>query len=148
MDQPEPATVTLAEAAKLVGVSTSTLRHLAEHGALPGTIRIGRGQVRVRAAALPTFDEVEAALLARMRTSIIEVRKHYDRVKVELEAVGNDIVELEDDPTSQIGVDLEAFDQLSTRAASTLQGALRRMSEANMFLRLERRALDDMRLRY
>lgn len=148
MEETEPATVTLTEAAKLTGVSTSTLRHLADHAALPGTVRLSRGQVRLRVAALPTFDEIEVALRARVQASIAEVRKHYDRVQVELEAVGNDLAELEGNPAARIGVDLEAFDQVSASGNTTLRGALRQMSDANMSLWIERRALDELRPHY
>lgn len=140
--------MTLTEASKLTGVSVGTLRHLALHRALPGVVRGEKGQLRMRAAALPTFEKVEAALERRVVASIADVRKHLERVRVEMEAVGNDLSELEDDPGGPIGVDLETFDTLSTMEDSTLRGALSRMTRATVLLLSERRALDDLRLRY
>jgi len=67
---------------------------------------------------------------------------------MELEAVGNDIAELEDDPFGPIGVDLESFDALSARGGGTLRGALTRMTDASMSLHLARRALDELQVRY
>jgi len=144
----ETATITLNEAAKLTGISSKTLRHLADHRALPGLVRLERGHVRIRVSEMPTFDQIEALLVARVEASIAELRRFFDRVQLELEAVGNDITELEDDPLTVIGIDLEAFDQLSASGPTTLRGAMRRMGEASQTLWFERLALDELRPRY
>ncbi|GEL47173.1 hypothetical protein CHO01_22890 [Cellulomonas hominis] len=141
-------TLTLAEAAKVAGVPTSALRHLAEERSLPGLVRAGRGHARVRVDQVPTFEEVEQLLQQRVRVALAELRKSFDRVQVELEAVGNDIAELEEDPYGPIGVDLDAFDSLSQRGGGTLRGALNRMGFATMSLEAARSALGEMRVRY
>jgi DNA-binding transcriptional MerR regulator len=148
MDLDEAETLSIAEAAKEVGVPTSVLRHLARESALPGVVRLQRGQVRVRGDAVPTFDEVEKILQQRVSVALNRLRKAFDRVRTEMEAVGNDIAELEDDPFGPIGVDLESFDALSTRGGGTLRGALNRMTDASMSLQLARGALDELRTRY
>jgi excisionase family DNA binding protein len=40
--QPEPLLVDLAEAARLLGLSTRTLRRMSAEGTLPGAVHIGR----------------------------------------------------------------------------------------------------------
>lgn len=130
-------TVTMGEASKLTGISARTLRHLCEERALSGAVRGERSTYRLRTDRLPTVEQVEQVLEERVRRSIEHIRAAFDRVQIELEAVGNDIGELEDNPTGPIGIDLSVFDSYTISSHSTLRQALARLTEAKMQLQTD-----------
>lgn len=130
-------TVTMSEASKLTGISAHTLRYLCEERALSGVVRGERSTYRLRSDRLPTVEQIEQVLEERVRRSIEHIRAAFDRVQVELEAVGNDIAELEDDPTGPIGIDLSVFDSYTISSHSTLRQALGRLTEAKMQLHVD-----------
>lgn len=127
---PSVVTVTPGEASKLTGISAATLRVLCEDQALPGAVRGERGSYRLRTDMLPTIEQVETILRERLDRAVPQTRAAFDRVKVELEAVSNDIAQLEDDPAGPIGIDLAAFDSYTNSTHSTLRQALARLTEA------------------
>lgn len=73
------------------------------------------------------------------------MRAAFARVQVELEAVGNDIAELEDDPTARIGVDLAAFDAYTINGQSTLRQALARLTDAKLDLQVNSEMARELR---
>lgn len=127
---PSVVTVTPGEASKLTGISAATLRVLCEDRALPGAVRGDRGSYRLRTDMLPSIDQVETILHGRLIRAVTQARAAFDRVTVELEAVSNDIAQLEDDPAGPIGIDLAAFDSYTNSTHSTLRQALARLTEA------------------
>lgn len=144
----QAATVTPGDAAKLTGVDSDTIRYLARAKLLPGAVRGDRGSLRIRSDRLPTVEGVERILRELVTRSLREVRTAFNRVSVELEAVNNDIAELEDDPDARIGIDLDVFDSLTTSEHSTLRQALSRLTFAKMNLQTAKRHLDDITRTY
>lgn len=144
----QPATLTPGEASKLTGIPTTTLKRLCEDRALPGVVRSDRSTYRLRADRLPTIEQVETLVDERVRRDVRRVRSAFTRVQIELEAVGNDIAELEDDPTSRMGVDLSAFDGSTISGHSTLRQALTRLTEAKWDLQVSAEMARELRPGY
>ncbi|QFQ31030.2 hypothetical protein EEW87_012980 [Janibacter melonis] len=144
-DADQPVTVTPGEASRLTGISTSTLKQLCEGQALPGVVRVDRYTYRLRTDLLPTIEQVQHILDERIRIDVRRVRAAFARVQVELEAVGNDIAELEDDPSARIGVDLAAFDAYTISGHSTLRQALARLTDAKMDLQVNSQMARELR---
>lgn len=147
MSDSSDVTLKLSEASRHCGVSASILRRLAEDRLLPGTVRSGSGHVYLRTDSVPTFDTIEALVLEQVRVHTTAAQQALARVKVELEAVENDLAEIADDPWAQIGDDLHAFRHHTTRDHTTLSSALDRLQSAVWELRSYKEDLQEIRPR-
>ena len=143
----EIATLKRSEVARLCGVNTEVLRRLAEDEVLPGAVRANGGHVYLRADAVPTWQEVRDVLEAQFARHVREAQVALERVRVETEAVANDLAEAQEHPGDLLGDELEGFHAMSTAEGSqtTLRSALAHLEYAVLGVRLYNRALRQVR---
>jgi len=131
-------TLKLSEVAKPCGASVEVLRGLVEDGQLAGAVRSPNGHVYLRADAVPTWQEIVGLLENRLTHHIRRAQSALVRVRVEVEAVGNDLAEAIENPYEPLGDDLLAFGSFGGggREESTLASALFRMERELWDVRL------------
>lgn len=130
----EGATLRLSEVARLCGIEVSNLRKLVEDDQLPGVVRGRNGHVQIREDAVPAYGELVAMLEAQLARHLGRAKNALDRIRVEIEAVDNDIAAALEHPYEPLGDDLSALRSYARSSdATTLTSAL---------LRLELAALD------
>lgn len=133
----EGATLRLSEVSKLCGIDVSTLRQLINDDQLPGVVRGRNGNVQIREDAVLPYGELVALLEAQLARHLRRAKSALDRVRVEIEAVENDIALALEYPYEALGDDLRALRSYShTADATTLTSALRRLELAALDVRL------------
>jgi DNA-binding transcriptional MerR regulator len=146
MADADVATLKLSEVARRCGVDASLLRTLAEDGLLSGIVRSSNGHVYMRDDAVPTWhqlhDIVETALVRHAQAA----QSALARVRVEVEAVDNDLQMLLDDPGSELGDDLISLRTYpDAREKTSLTSALGRLERASWRVRIYSDALRHIR---
>lgn len=122
-------TVKLSVASKACGIDVTTLAMLLSDGQLGGSVRSSSGHVHLREDAIPNNAEVIAALEKGLTQRLGRAQRLLERVRIEIEAVGNDIALAIEDPHAELGEDLTTC-HLSNRGTSTLSLALQRLERA------------------
>lgn len=132
----------LSEASKLCGASVATLRMLIDDELIPAT-RTTNGHPLLAADDVPSWQRCRE-LIERQRTLALQrAADQLNRVKVEIEAVGNDIAEAQENPLLPLGVDLIAANS-NRRSETTLGAALSQLDFARIEVLLYDRALKEL----
>lgn len=85
--------LSVAAAARDIGVPVDTLRNMADAGAVPGTARGKNGHITLAADQLPTREQVRTWLHQRYRDRLELVRGVCDQMAKEIESVRLDATE-------------------------------------------------------
>lgn len=146
MTIPDVATLKLSEAARLCGVEASLLRTLAEDGLISGTVRSSNGHIYIREDAVPTWQQLDGAVEKALIAHAKAAQAALHRVSMEIEAVGNDLEMLLDDPASELGDDLVSLRTYpDAREKTSLTSALGRLERKTWRVRIYSDALRRIR---
>ncbi|MET0435195.1 MAG: hypothetical protein ABW025_13595 [Cellulomonas sp.] len=142
MAEDETPTLKLSEVSRRCGVEVEILRRLIEDGHLAGVVRGKSGHVYVHEAAVPSWHQTVALIEQQLRSHLARAKSALERVRVEIEAVGNDIELAIDDPLAELGDDLVALRTYTAgRDHTTLSSALHRLEMASWDVRIYSDAL-------
>ncbi|MDP7707439.1 DNA-binding protein [Mycobacterium sp. TY815] len=125
-------TLKLSEAAKLCGVSATTLKLLIADQLLPQAIRATNGGAYLPDDAVPTWEECRRLIEKRRDYHLARAVKLVDRIGVEMEAVRNDIAEARENPNEPLGVDLLSCSVWGHSGQTTLATVLQQFELARM----------------
>lgn len=124
------ATLKLAEVSKRCGVDVDTLKLLIDDKQLPGVVRGPAGHAYLREEYVPEWSDLVEVLERQLAMHLGRARVAFERVRAELEAVGNDLQMAVENPGLELGTDLTAFRAFSNRPErTTLLTAMVRLEE-------------------
>lgn len=146
MANADVATLKLSEVARRCGVEASLLRTLAEDGLLSGTVRSSNGHLYMREDAVPTWHQLEHVVETALVRHAQAAQSALARVRVEVEAVDNDLQMVLDDPGAELGDDLISLRTYpDVREKTPLTSALGRLERASWRVRIYSDALRRIR---
>ncbi|PJE23682.1 MAG: DNA-binding protein [Mycobacterium sp.] len=122
----------LSEAAKLCGISARTLKVLIADNLLPQAIRTPQGHALLPSDSIPTWQECRALVEQQRDRQLQRAEQLLNRVKVELEAISNDLSEAREHPTQPLGVDLLSSGRYFHSGQTSISNAMLQFDLARM----------------